>query len=564
MASITSAGVGSGLDIEGILTKLMEAERTPLVALQTKETAYEAQISAYGKLTSAISTFRNSLTPLDRATDYKVFSSTSSSESVVTASTSISAAAGQYAVEVYRIAENHKRAATVGYANSTVAEIGVDNDYMTFTQGPTGSQSTFTVSFGGKTLEQIQAEINTASDNTGVTASIVKGDGATPYKIVLTADETGQNGHMTMGFGIDPFELADESAGAGMILGGAKYYADADTTVIGRTGDVMTINGTNVDIGNKTLNQVRDEINLLTGTHNVTASVESGDDGYRLVLTSASAITKSYTSSATLADLFSFQDLNVDRANALGAVDGVFNRDDLDGIFKVDGTVATRGSNTISDVVTGLTFSLKGAGTSTIKISRDMGTVETRLTSFATAYNTFMDSLDDLNETDLKNDATLRSVVSQVRSRMNAKAEGFSIEYLTHVGISFVLENRTRTDGTDMEVSRLEVDEDIMSSALTTNFEDVASLLSDSSEGILRQLDATLNNFVKSNGFLEARTDGLTALIDGLTTQQDRMQTRLAILEVAYRKQFTAMDALVASMKATSDFLTQQLNASSK
>lgn len=564
MATITSAGVGSGLDIEGLLTKLMEAERVPLTSLENKQKTYEAQISAYGKLTSAISTFRNALTPLDRSTDYKVFNATSTSEAVTTVTTSLSAAPGQYAVQVFRLAENHKRAATVGYADSNTAKVGVANDYLEFTQGPVGNQSTFRVSFGGKTLEQIQSAINSASNNTGVTASVVKGDGATPYKLVLTADESGQNGHMTMAFGIDPFELADQSNGAKTTLAGAKYYADAGTTKIGRAGDTITINGTNVDIGDKTLNQVKDAINLLTGTHNVTASVESGASGNRLVLTSGSAITTSYTSSATLANLFSFQDLNVDRANALGAVDGVFNRDDLDSIFKVDGTVATRGSNTVDNVVTGLTFNLKGAGTSTINVTKDTGAVQTRLTAFVEAYNTFMDSLDDLNETDLKNDATLRSVVSQVRSRMNAKAEGFSREYLSHIGVSFVLENRTRADGTDVKVSRLKLDTDKLSSALSSSFDDVASLLSDSGKGILFRLDATLNNFVKSDGFLEARTDGLTALIDGMDGQKDRLETRLAFLEIAYRKQFSAMDALVASMKATSDFLTQQLNASSK
>lgn len=559
MATITSAGVGSGLDIESLITKLMAAESLPLQKLQTKHTEYESQISAYGKLSSVLDTFRSSLSPLNASTDFKVYSATSSDETVATATTSISASAGQYSLDVVRLAENHKKRATVGYANSNVAKVGVANDMITVNVGATN----FSVEFGNKTLDQIAQAINSASDNGGVTASVVKGNGATPYSLVLTANSSGSTSFLQTSFSIDPFKLADQSGGGNTNLAAAKYYADSGTTKIGRAGDVMTINGTGIAIGDMTLTEVKDAINLQTGVTGVTANVESSASGYKLVLTSGSAITTSYTPSATLSNYFTFADQNVDRATTAGGVgDGVFDQNDLDAILSVDGVSATRTSNSVTDVVTGLSFALKKAGSTTITVTRDTGSISNSVAAFVKAYNTMADSLDTLNQKDLKNDTALRSASSQIRNAVNTAASGLTYKYLTEIGVSFVLKNQTKSDGTIVKVSRLELDSSKLSTALSTNFSDVAALFSDSTQGFAVRLDSLANNFVKASGFIETRTDGVGAMIKRNESQQTNMNTRLALIEQRYRAQFTAMDTLVAQMKSTSSFLTQQLGTS--
>ena len=558
MATITSSGIGSGLDIESLITKLMQAESKPLTDLQTKHKQYETQISSYGKLSSIIDTFRGSLSPLDKATDFKVFTAGSSDETVASASASISASPGQYALEVVRLAENHKKRAATGYADSTTTKVGVANDMMTINVG----SKQFSVEFGNKTLEQVQTEINSASDNAGVTASIVKGNGATPYSLVLTANSAGSTSFLQASYSIDPFKLVDQSSGAKTNFAGAKYYADTNTTTIGRTGDIMTINGDPITIGNQTLTQVKDAINLRTGTHGVTASIETGASGNRLVLTSASAITTTYTPSATLSSYFSFADLNTDRATTTGGVgDGVFAADDLDSIVKIDGVTATRTTNDVNDVVTGMTFTLKKAGTATVTVARDTGTISSRVASLVKAYNTLADSLDTLGESDLKNDATLRSVSAQMRNVLNTAASGLTYKYLTEVGISFVLKDKLRSDGSTGKVSRLELDSSKLSTALSTKFSDVSALFSDSTQGFVARLDGVLNNVVKSGGFLTARTAGITAIKTRNESQQTNTNVRLSLIEKRYRAQFTEMDRLVSSMKATSSFLTQQLGS---
>ena len=59
MATISSAGLGSGLDVNSIVTQLMSIERQPLNALQTKQTSIQTTVSEYGKVKSAISTLRD-------------------------------------------------------------------------------------------------------------------------------------------------------------------------------------------------------------------------------------------------------------------------------------------------------------------------------------------------------------------------------------------------------------------------------------------------------------------------------------------------------------------------
>lgn len=202
MATVTSLGAGSGLDLNSLLNGLMAVERQPLTALQGRMTSVNSQVSAIGKLKSALSTFQDAMAKLAKESSFKVHSATSSDEDVLTASASSSAARGNYSVTVSRIAEYHRMAAGTTYADTGVATIGTAGDTMTIAIGG----DDFTVDIGGKTLAEIREAINDASDNTGVTASIIHDDAG--YRLLLAADETGSESFITTSFsGSDPFTL---------------------------------------------------------------------------------------------------------------------------------------------------------------------------------------------------------------------------------------------------------------------------------------------------------------------------------------------------------------------
>ncbi len=201
---ISSPGVGSGLDVNSIVEQLMVLERRPLDRLEEKKATYEAQISAYGTLTSALSTFKDAMDALNDLADFKKFSAESSDDTVFTATANELAASGSYDLTIDRIAEQHKMAAGNVFADSDTTTIGTAGDTMTIQVGA----DSFTVDIGGKTLDQIRDAINNATDNTGVGATVI--NDSTGYRLILSANETGSDNFLQVSYsGTDPFALYD-------------------------------------------------------------------------------------------------------------------------------------------------------------------------------------------------------------------------------------------------------------------------------------------------------------------------------------------------------------------
>ena len=182
----------------------MSIEQQPLAALQTKQTTLTAELSAYGTLKSTVANFQSAMGNLSDVSKFKIFTANSSVATVATASADATAARGTYAVEVKRIAENHRLVAGTVFADTTASTVGTAGDTMTIGVGG----KNFTVDIGGKTLDQVRAAINAASDNTGVTASTLHDD--TGFHLTLSANDTGSANALTTSYSAvtDPFALA--------------------------------------------------------------------------------------------------------------------------------------------------------------------------------------------------------------------------------------------------------------------------------------------------------------------------------------------------------------------
>jgi flagellar hook-associated protein 2 len=194
MATISAAGIGSGLDIESIISSLMEAERIPLQSLQLKEADLLTQVSAYGTLRSALASFQDAVSELASADSFSLFTATSGDTDAYSVSADNTAAAGSYSISVYNLALAHKMGSTASIASSTTL-IGNSGDKMTITIGT----ESFTVDFGGKSLATIQDLINEATDNLGVTAGIVQ-ESDTSVHLVLTSENTGLDNALSLAF----------------------------------------------------------------------------------------------------------------------------------------------------------------------------------------------------------------------------------------------------------------------------------------------------------------------------------------------------------------------------
>ena len=193
--AITAAGVGSGIDIENIVSQLMTLERRPLVALQRKTSETQAQISSFGNLKSAISSFQDAMKELSTLDAFRKFTSTSSDEDVMTATTDADAAAGIYNIDVARLAQNHKLGSAEFLDSATVG--GGASDSLTLT---VGTDSTTIDLSSAQTLSGLRDAINSAADNPGVTATILHTGGGN-QRLILTADESGYDNRVELSYG---------------------------------------------------------------------------------------------------------------------------------------------------------------------------------------------------------------------------------------------------------------------------------------------------------------------------------------------------------------------------
>jgi flagellar hook-associated protein 2 len=193
--TLSSPGIGSGLDVQGIVDKLMQVESQPLNDLDTKETKIQSQISAYGTLKSALASLQTAVHALGSPAPFRSTKATVASASVASATGSSGAVAGNYSLEVSALAQNQKLVSN-GFAavSSTVGSGSLTFTFGTFASGaftPNASAGsrTVTIAAGQSSLAGIRDAVNAA--NIGVTASIVNDGSANGQRLVFTPNASG-------------------------------------------------------------------------------------------------------------------------------------------------------------------------------------------------------------------------------------------------------------------------------------------------------------------------------------------------------------------------------------
>ena len=188
MAGITSLGVGSGLDLENLVSNLIEAERTPaLNRLNLQEARTQASISAYGSLKSSLSEFQTIIADLKDLTDFQGRTATSSDETLFTATADNTAGIATTNINVLNLAQAHKLK-TNGEFSSPESTVGTG----TLTIEVAGSA--FNVDITSSSLTDIKEAINASNAGEHISAHIITvddGSGGTFSELVLTAKQTG-------------------------------------------------------------------------------------------------------------------------------------------------------------------------------------------------------------------------------------------------------------------------------------------------------------------------------------------------------------------------------------
>ncbi|WP_456448442.1 flagellar filament capping protein FliD [Thiolapillus sp.] len=247
---ITAPGVGSGLDVQSIVSQLMALERRPLEALARRQDQYEAQLSAYGQLKSKLSSFQDAMDDLGAVDAFKKYAAVSDDESVLSVSANSNASLGTYNVRVERLATNHKMASAEFLDTSTFG--GSAGDSLTIQLGQSSADSITVDLSTGKTLEEIRDLVNDDANNPGVTATIINGNNGN-QKLVLTSNETGSASAISLSYSgsIDATTLGMQTLND---IGGDLSLLDSEISVDGysivRSGNTLTdvIQGVTLDL----------------------------------------------------------------------------------------------------------------------------------------------------------------------------------------------------------------------------------------------------------------------------------------------------------------------------
>jgi flagellar hook-associated protein 2 len=193
MASISTLGIGSGLDLSTILDNLEAAEKATLTPISTQQSSYTAKLSAYGTLKSALVSFQTANTALNKA-DLFTATTTSSSSSAFSATTTGNAIAGKYTISVSQLAQAQTLTTTGTQADSKTAIASADSS-ITIQQGGGKDPLKIDISAANSSLSGIRDAINKA--DAGVSASIINvGNGQ--YRLSITANDTGSDNAMTI------------------------------------------------------------------------------------------------------------------------------------------------------------------------------------------------------------------------------------------------------------------------------------------------------------------------------------------------------------------------------
>jgi len=392
VTTTASATTGTSIDVNSIVSQLMTVEQQPITKLNVKEASYQAKLSAFGTIKSALATFQTALQGLSNASKFQAVNATPSDPTVFSATAASTAIAGSYSLDITSLAQAQKLVAS-GQTSSTAA-IGA------------GAATTVTFDFGS-------ISGGTFSAMTGV-------------------------------------------------------YTGAAFTSNGNATKSITIDSTN-----NSLQGIRDAINA--GKMGVTATIINDGSGtpYRLALSSDNSGANNSLKISVTGDTAVSNLLANDPAGIQHLAETVTAQN---ANFKVNGVTVSKSSNTIFDVIPGVTLTLNKTTTTatSLTVVRDTAAISNSISGFVKAYNDLSSTLTTVSAYNpatktgalLQGDSTVRSLQSQLRAALTTTITGTSgaLTTLSQVGVSF------QKDGS------LALDSTKLNNAISNNFNDIAGL----------------------------------------------------------------------------------------
>ncbi len=458
MAGISSPGIGSGLDVNKIVSEQVALESKPLEKLESKKTSLNSEISTWGGIKSDLSALQDASQKLMDLSSWNTRALKSSNDNAVTGTASEGAATGSYQVTVNSLAKAQSARSAAVTAGSTLGEGGLLISIGQWDAGNfSSSSSVIPVDIAASdTMADIARKINGAG--AGVTASVVTSNGQD--QLMMRSASTGAS----MGFQVET-------------------YGDAALNALSYPGDGSS---------GMTLNQ-------------------AGSDA----------------------------EVKID-----------------------DGMTVTSSSNTLSNVIPGLTLDLKQTGTTTVNITSDTSVVKKSVDDFVSAFNTAITNLTTATKYDagsktagpLQGDATAVGLLNTLKNMvMTNGPTGTSFNRLSDVGLEMQRDGTLKVNPGKLTAALAKPDE------LKTFF--AASSDTVTETGMARRFYDYTFNINSTDGVLTGRTKALQEAISRNNTDIEKMEARISRTEERLYKTYSALDTKMSTLNSMSTYVAQQISA---
>lgn len=391
-----------------------------------------------------------------------------------------------------------------------------------------------------KELEDLMSEI-------GTSASLLASSVSSSDEEVVNATSTGDA--VQGAWEVEVTQLARKERNSSSSYGTAQDEVREGTLTI----EVFGEDAVDVSIGaGATLEEVRDAINA-SGAQ-VAASILNTGSGSQLQITS---LKEGYDPSAggegglldpndplgLLDPGFDIGDavkLTESYTGATGQSLGMTQTQEArNAEFSVDGIDMVATSNSVSDVIQGVTLDLKEVTTEPVQIEveGDNEKVTENIKGLIDKYNTIRKTIDKIGKTDASFARTANRALSQAFSGAESSGSTTYVN-LSSLGIK-----------TDYNTGNLTVDESKLAEALSSEPGAVTSLFLDETDGVMSRLQGVVEEYTTSfDGLIALSKETLDSRSNTITDQIDRLELRIDAKEERMRAQFTAMETFISEM----------------
>lgn len=543
MPTVSSPGLGSGLDVNTIISALVAAETQPAeLRLAQKEFDTQAKISAVGGLKSALTTFRSSLAGVASLSLFQSSTTSSSDSDVLTVKADETAVAGGYNVDVTAIAKAHSISSDAFAATTT----SVGNGRIHLSIGDYDGNFTttdITIASGADTLADIKQAINDA--DAGVTASLINdGNG---YRLSLVSNETGLDNQIKITVSNDGDTIDDDNSGLSQLTYDKTLTAPESnlTQNTAALDSALTINGVPITSSSNILTDNIDGLTITLDTIG-TSTITIADDSSG-ANNSINAFVKSYNETIELLNNLSSYDAKTGISGTLQGDSLVRNlTNQLRRYVYSDVEHVTGNYNSITDL--GITTNINGL-------------LEINSTTLSAALR---DNFDEVGRVFARGAYTTDSLLEVNSQGVDVPAGVYQVNIASGTfgdpgPLNATIDNitATATDGLLLEGSG--AFSTLSINVLGGSFGDRGQIIV--FDGISKTLDNLIESFIGEEGSITNQLSILDQANTSFAEKKITLAKQKAVIEARYLKQYSELDRIMSTLQGTSDFLTSALES---